>query len=294
MANAIVRMIGVVEWFCNFQGYGRIMGEDGKRYNVHFSQIATYGCGFRSLNVGEVVEFTPAKANDPRYIDQAHDVKRELVLEKLSGKAEARFEKTPKSFKGVVDEAGAILFPQLTSFAHPRDYRSGDVFAYYLGNPGYIFTTEKVLVEVDLPSKAFNGGLAVVATDKSGGIIPRRFIYDFMLGSYMLVVMLEGNQAYAEVKAIGMRSQGSKWVIDDRDKGLWFTIESILKITLSLPETEYKKELTAAIRDQIPDPENLYQKKPAASLKTFASAIARCVTELRHVETQTQAQSATA
>lgn len=46
---------GVVRWFSNEQGVGRIWGNDGHLYFVHFSGIE--GDGYRSLRDGDQVTF---------------------------------------------------------------------------------------------------------------------------------------------------------------------------------------------------------------------------------------------
>lgn len=51
-----MRMTGIVQWFNEYRGFGFIRPEDGRKdCFVHYSAIN--GIGFRSLNVGEVVEF---------------------------------------------------------------------------------------------------------------------------------------------------------------------------------------------------------------------------------------------
>src|SRR3989344_1723302 len=282
------RIKGKVRWFNNGKNYGLVDGNDGQTYSTHVSQIATHGCGFRSLDTGEDIEFTPAPG-DPGKGPQAKSIKRSKEFKRLTGKADTRLEKLPHAFQGTVNVSVAerITFPQLGG-PHIRDYHSGGVHAYYLGHPGYI--TEKALIEVDLPEEIINGNTAIVVTDFNGGIADphKRFVYDFQLGTFVLFVILGLHQAYAEAKKISVRSQGSAQVIDDHDKVVWLVEESPFKAVLKVPETDDEGELASAIRDQIPDPEGFYKKKPSDSFKKFASAIARCVVELRHVEAQTQ------
>ncbi len=55
-ATAKPRITGVVTSFLPRKGYGFIKGEAGEQIFVHFSDI--HGKGFRTLEVGEEVEFT--------------------------------------------------------------------------------------------------------------------------------------------------------------------------------------------------------------------------------------------
>jgi CspA family cold shock protein len=48
--------VGTVKWFNDLKGYGFIAQDDGSDYFVHHSHIV--GDGFRTLHVGERVEFT--------------------------------------------------------------------------------------------------------------------------------------------------------------------------------------------------------------------------------------------
>lgn len=50
------RLTGRVKWFSNPKGYGFIEDEDGRDLFVHYTAIE--GTGFRSLDVGENVEFS--------------------------------------------------------------------------------------------------------------------------------------------------------------------------------------------------------------------------------------------
>lgn len=287
MASIVTRIKGKVRWFNNGKNYGLIDGNDGQTYSAHTSQIATHGCGFRSLDTGEEVEFQPVPG-DPGKGPQAKNIKRPKELKRLIRKVETRTEKQLKALMGAADESGEIIFPQLAT-PHSRDYHSGDVHAFYLGHPGYI--TEKAPIEVDLPEKVINGNTAVVATDFNGGIVDRRFVYDFQLGSFVLVVKVEGSKVYAEAKKISTRTQSSMQVIDDQDKGVWLVIESPFKLETDLQESRGEKEIRKLIFDRIPDPEGFYyKKKPSASFKKFAGAIAYAITEIL----PEPAQSATA
>ena len=51
------RMRGRVLYFSNPKGRGKVLGSDGVVYFVHFSMIQ--GPGFKSLDGGQLVEFTP-------------------------------------------------------------------------------------------------------------------------------------------------------------------------------------------------------------------------------------------
>ncbi len=50
---------GTVKWFSNEKGYGFIRRESGEDVFVHHSSIQA--AGFKSLNQGDVVEFSVAK-----------------------------------------------------------------------------------------------------------------------------------------------------------------------------------------------------------------------------------------
>lgn len=52
-------MKGTVKWFNRKKGFGFITGEDGTDYFVHYSAIE--GEGYKSLDEGGEVEFTPGK-----------------------------------------------------------------------------------------------------------------------------------------------------------------------------------------------------------------------------------------
>jgi CspA family cold shock protein len=51
---------GPVRWFSNEKGYGRITGDDGYVYFVHFSVLEMEG--YKSLQEGQRVEFTRGEA----------------------------------------------------------------------------------------------------------------------------------------------------------------------------------------------------------------------------------------
>lgn len=48
-------MEGTVKWFNSQKGYGFIIGEDGKDYFIHYSQIQMEG--FKTLSEGDIVSF---------------------------------------------------------------------------------------------------------------------------------------------------------------------------------------------------------------------------------------------
>ena len=52
------RTTGTVKWFNSEKGYGFITQEDGPDLFVHYSEIQD--SGFRTLNEGDLVEFTVA------------------------------------------------------------------------------------------------------------------------------------------------------------------------------------------------------------------------------------------
>lgn len=63
---------GSVKWFDPRKGYGFITGDDGIDYFVHYSNIE--GDGYRSLHIGEHVEFNVA--NNSKGRSMAVDVTR--------------------------------------------------------------------------------------------------------------------------------------------------------------------------------------------------------------------------
>ena len=67
-------MLGNVKRFNQYKGFGFITGEDGKDYFFHFSEIIMDG--FKTVNEGEKVEFTPTQTERGA---QAHNI--QAVLE---------------------------------------------------------------------------------------------------------------------------------------------------------------------------------------------------------------------
>lgn len=49
------KMSGVVSWFNDKHGYGKVKGEDGQLYFIHYKQIL--GEGFKTLAEGQAVRF---------------------------------------------------------------------------------------------------------------------------------------------------------------------------------------------------------------------------------------------
>jgi CspA family cold shock protein len=51
------RLTGTVRWWKPKKGYGRITGDDGEIYFVHFSDVVADTPGYRALQEGQRVEF---------------------------------------------------------------------------------------------------------------------------------------------------------------------------------------------------------------------------------------------
>ena len=68
-------MQGKVKWFGS-KGYGFISDADGKDYFVHHSAINAEG--YRSLNVGDIVEFDVAE--DPKGLRAANVTRTEAAV----------------------------------------------------------------------------------------------------------------------------------------------------------------------------------------------------------------------
>ncbi len=296
MAIEEKRIRVVTRWFNSKRGYGLGDGFDGEVYILHFSQIASHGCGFKTLEPDEEVEITPVASEDPSKGPRAEDIRRiSKKLKPLTSKApEYRFEKTRRFLELAVGWNNGIVFPsQLGSC--DRDYASGNVEAYYLGAPGYY--RELPPLSVELPKTMVSGNTAIVGVNEDGGVLPRRFLYDFRPGHFVLAVTVDVGIVRAVAKQISFRAQNSTNSIHPQDHGVWVVANTILeRIFDGLPDTENEYELKMAIRDQIPDPENFEAKKKNTSLKVFGKAIARCISELKpdSVAVKAQAKSATA
>lgn len=63
---------GKVKWFNNEKGYGFITGDDGKDYFAHFRSISMDG--FKTLSMGDRVEFEPASNEKGDYADKIKKV----------------------------------------------------------------------------------------------------------------------------------------------------------------------------------------------------------------------------
>ncbi|QQG42567.1 MAG: cold shock domain-containing protein [Candidatus Giovannonibacteria bacterium] len=284
----------IVRWFNSKRGYGLGDGANEKVYILHFSQIASHGTGFRSLDPGEEVEITPVLSGDPTKGPRAEDVRRiTKKLKPLSSKApEYRFEKTRRFLELTVGWDNNIVFPNPLGGCD-RDYVSGNVEAFYLGAPGYY--RELPPLSVELQKTMVRGNTAIVGVNEDGGVLPRRFLYDFRPGHFVLAVTVDGGKVYAEAKQISFRMQNSTNSIAPQDHGVWVVADTVFKkVFEGLPDTENEYELKMAIRDQIPDPENFETKKRNTSMKVFGKAIAQCILELKPDPVVAQAAQATA
>jgi CspA family cold shock protein len=54
-------MTGTIKWFKPDKGFGFALGEDGKEYFCHFSDILMRG--FRTLKEGQKIEFEPVNSD---------------------------------------------------------------------------------------------------------------------------------------------------------------------------------------------------------------------------------------
>ncbi|MDP3784727.1 MAG: cold shock domain-containing protein [bacterium] len=290
------RINGKVKWFNNGRCYGRVTGEDGQDYLIHFSKIEENGTGFRSLTVGEMIEFEPAHNPDRPLLPDALKVQR---LEypnpvKRQGTANPRFKSIPRALTLLVDSDGNISAPQFGE-SHPWDYHNdGNVHAFYVDRPGMIDRIKGLILEVELPDVLVSTpGVCVMGTDFNGGSTHRRFHSDFQGGHFVLVTKLIGeNRISVEAKKISLRFQGPQHVKDERDRGVWLIVESPFEQELLIPEYSDERDLKEKIRIQIPDPDNSEPRKPGATFRKFSKAIALAIEEL--LPSSKPAQSATA
>ena len=290
----VERIMVIVRWFNSKRGYGLGDGADGKVYILHFSQIATHGCGFRILDPGEEVEITPVPPQDPTKGPRAENIRRvNRKLKPLTSKApEYRFEKTRRFLELVVGWNNDIVFPNPLGSCD-RDCASGNVEAFYLGASGYY--RELPPLSVELPKTMVFGNTAIVGVNEDGGVLPRRFLYDFRPGHFVLAVTMDDGKVSAKAKQISFRAQNSTNSIHPQDHGVWVVADTVFKkVFEGLPDTENEYELKMAIRDLIPDPENFETKRTNTSMKVFGKAIARCISELKPDPVVAQTQSATA
>ncbi|OGF58489.1 hypothetical protein A3I28_00995 [Candidatus Giovannonibacteria bacterium RIFCSPLOWO2_02_FULL_43_37] len=289
------RIEGKVKWFNNGRCYGRGTGKDGRDYLIHFSKIEEHGTGFRSLTVGEKIEFELAHNPDRPLLPDALNVHRLDYPNpiKRQGTANPRFKSIPRALALLVDRDGNISAPQFGE-PHPWDYHNGNVYAYYVDRPGMIDRIKGLVLEVELPNALVSTpGVCVMGTDFNGGPTHRRFHSDFQGGHFVLVTKLaDENRISVEAKKISLRLQGPQHVVDNRDKGVWLIVESPFEQELLIPEYEDERDLKEKIRIQIPDPDNSEQRKPSATFRKFSKAIALAIEEL--LPSSKLVQSATA
>ncbi|MDP2668812.1 MAG: cold shock domain-containing protein [bacterium] len=267
-------MHGKVRWFNNGKCYGRVSGEDGNEYHVHFSQISPHGTGFKSLNPGETVEFTPVASGFRNKNAEAKRVVRSVQLPVvLAGSVSA----STGSLDVVdikVDALGRVYLPKREE-DDPRDYAVGNVRAFFVGHPGSIREKTRIAIAVDLPESE-KKNVVILPVEFNGGIMTRgTWSYDFPRGGFVLVVKIDGNSCTATAKKISVRTQDSRSVVHPNDMGEWVVVEIPFSQELAIP-AEYTdaEDLAGKIWSQIPEE---FPGNPQANFTKFARAIAHAI-----------------
>lgn len=275
-------MKAIVDWFNNGAGYGRATNANGTRYHIHFANIATPGCGFRTLAPGEEIEFKVVQ-EPGKELAAAVEVKRSLPLQAIDPNAPiSRFEKIPWAIEIEITETGAIKFSQI-GISHPRDCQENHVSAYYLGHPGSFekhnsFSATMPWEEVDCDSDF--GDVAVYATNEQGGLIHDRAKPDFRPGNYVVKLRIYGNSVAVSAKKISLRTQDSRNVEHEQDKGVWLVLETTYADTLEIPDYEDEKDLKKKLQEILPKEFEF----PTADHRKFAKAIARGIVAIRGIK----------
>ncbi|MDO8664547.1 MAG: cold shock domain-containing protein [Candidatus Liptonbacteria bacterium] len=267
-------MKGIVEMFVNGKLYGRLLGEDGNLYHVGLSAIQPHGTGFKSLDVGEEVEFTPVNSGFRHQLPDAKKVLRSVQFPVLPENLESSVD--PMDVVHLkVDALGRVYLPKVEK--DPRDYASGVVRAFYVGDPGYI--SDKTEIDVELPESA-KDGVVLVPVNDDGGILKRDIagVQNFPWGGFVIVVRIEGKSCLAITKKIFVRTQDSRSVSERRDHGVWVGVQDSYRLELTIPDNYVdERDLMSKLEPQIPDPYGWAKKKPAASARKFARGIARAI-----------------
>lgn len=271
-------MKGKVRWFNNGKCYGRITGEDGKGYHVHFSSISPHGTGFKSLNAGEEVTFEPVAADFRNKNAEAKKVVRSVKLPVITN--------TGDDIRDLLDVVelrvysdGRIYLPKRKENDH-RDYSSGDVRAFYVGHPGSIREKTRIAIAVDLPESG-KKGTVILPVEFNGGILTKgEWSYDFPRGAFVLVVKINGNDCSVAAKKVSVRTQDSRHVVHPADMGEWVVVEVPFSQELAIP-TEYADEadLAKKLAAQIPEE---FPGSTQANFTKFARAIAHAVITSRN------------
>lgn len=281
-------MKGKARWFNNGAGWGRALeevGEDGRDHHVHFAEIKTHGCGFRTLAPDEEVEFESVAGSVKGRIPEAKNVKRSLPLQAISESApKERFDEPPWAIEVEIAKNGEVAFPQLNNY-HPRDHLETHVLARYLGQPGSFeqHNDFSVTMPLDEVNDDPDGEVAIYAVTTEGGVIKDRTRPGFRPGYYMAVIRLvESNKVSVAVHKISLRLQDSRHVEHPNDKGVWLVLETMYKDTLEIPSYEAglkaEKELKAKLEAVIPA--EFYH--PSADHRKFAKVIARGIIAIRY------------
>lgn len=276
-------MKGKVRWFNNGIGWGRIRGENGKDYHAHFSNILTPGCGFRTLAPDEEVEFKIVPASGDK-IAEAVEIKRSGLTMLLDPTAPTeRFEKIPWAIEVEVEKDGYIFFPQLQEY-HSRDYSDDSVSAYYLGHPGSFEKHNSFAVSMpweEICRRSIYSDIAVYLTNEEGGILKDRAKPNFRPGNYMVTIQVIDNYAVVSSQKISLRTQDSRNVVDEQDKGVWLVCETIYGSGLEIPEYETGRRAEQELKKKIEALIPAEFEWSTADNRKFAKVIAKGILAIR-------------
>ncbi|OGF63059.1 hypothetical protein A2662_00455 [Candidatus Giovannonibacteria bacterium RIFCSPHIGHO2_01_FULL_45_33] len=272
-------MNGKVKWFNNGKCYGRISGEDGNEYHVHFSQISPHGTGFKSLNSGETVEFTPVASGFRNKNPEAKRVMRSVQLQVLPDNLETSAD--PLDVVDLKVYADGRIFLPKRSTEDPGDYSSGSVRAFHVGSPGSIREKTRIAIAVGLPESE-KKDTVILPVDFNGGMLTHgEWSYDFPRGAFVLVVKIDGNTCSVAAKKLSVRTQDSRSVVDPRDMGEWVVVEVPFAQELTIP-AEYadEGELASYFSAQIPEE---FPGHAQANFTKFARAIAHAIVSVKNL-----------
>lgn len=280
-----------VDWFNDGAGYGRATNANGTRYHIHFSNIATPGCGFRTLAPGEEIEFKVVQEQG-KELAAATEVKRSFPVQTIDLNAPtSRFEKIPWTIEIEIAMHGEIYFPGLDTVqysyllgGHPRDHVESCVSARYLGQPGAFEMHNSFSVNMPFEEscdKFCQSPTAVFLINEDGGIIHDRAHPNFKPGNYVVGVNVIDNHVTVSTKKISLRTQDSRHVTHPDDKGVWLVCETVYANALEIPvyeagrkaEQDLKKKIEALIPAEF--------EWPTADNRKFAKAIARGILAIR-------------
>lgn len=271
-----------VDWFNNGAGYGRATNVNGTRYHIHFTNIATPGCGFRTLAPGEEIEFKVVQEQG-KELAAATEVKRSFPVQVINPTAPtSRFEKLPWAIEVEIEKDGKVSFPQLTR-SHPRDHKEYRVDAFYLGHPGSF--AQHNSFDVSMPLEEISNGIyvdvAVYLTNEEGGIIRDRAKPNFRPGNYVVSIQVIDNIAVVSAQKIGLRTQDSRNVVHPDDKGVWLVRETVYGAGLEIPEYEIGRKAEQELKKKIEALIPAEFEWPTADNRKFAKAIAKGILVIR-------------